>query len=140
MRGGRGLRRKPDSRHRAAPAHGYTNLVELLFRLGRLDELSSTVQEGLAFARERGFRSHAYNLEVHRCLVLLRRGDFTAAADGLRVLSERVAEPGTLAVYSVPWAGPAGRPARVSLWGTPSVPAASTGDFADAGAAAGAED
>jgi DNA-binding CsgD family transcriptional regulator/tetratricopeptide (TPR) repeat protein len=86
-----------------AAARGYTNLAELLLRQGRLDELTSTAREGLSFTRERGFRSHAYNLDVHRCLVLLRRGNWTAAEDGLRTLVDRVPDPGMLAVYSLPW-------------------------------------
>jgi hypothetical protein len=44
-------------------ARGYCNLAELLARGGELDELESCVTEGLRFARERGFWSHAYNLE-----------------------------------------------------------------------------
>ena len=38
------------------------------------------IAEGLPFARERGFWSHAYNLEVHRCVVLLRRGELDGGA------------------------------------------------------------
>ena len=58
----------------------YCNLAELLLRMGRLDELERCVREGLTFTRERGFWSHAYNLEVHRCLLLLRRGDWDGAS------------------------------------------------------------
>jgi ATP/maltotriose-dependent transcriptional regulator MalT len=86
-------------------ARGYTNLVELLLRAERLDELERTVAEGLAFAQERGFWSHAYNLEVHRCLLLLRRGDWRGAEDGLRELVDTVDDPGMLYAYSVPWLG-----------------------------------
>ena len=50
--------------------------------MGRLDELERCVHEGLTFTRERGFWSHAYNLEVHRCLLLLRRGDWDARRGG----------------------------------------------------------
>jgi DNA-binding CsgD family transcriptional regulator/tetratricopeptide (TPR) repeat protein len=82
-------------------ARGYTNLAEPLYRLGHLDELADLLDEGLPFTRERGFWSHAYNLEVHRCLLLLRRGDWDAAESGLRHL---VADTGAgmLSVYSVP--------------------------------------
>jgi ATP/maltotriose-dependent transcriptional regulator MalT len=86
-------------------ARGYTNLVELLLRADRLDELERTVADGLAFAQERGFWSHAYNLEVHRCLLLLRRGDWQGAEEGLRELVETVDDPGMLYAYSVPWLG-----------------------------------
>ena len=63
------------------------------------------VDEGLRFARERGFWSHAYNLEVHRCVVLVRRGDLGEAESGLRELVEGVDDPGMLYAYSVPWLG-----------------------------------
>jgi DNA-binding CsgD family transcriptional regulator len=91
--------------HYEAVARGYTNLAELLLRLGRLNELEGCVTEGLSFTRERGFWSHAYNLEVHRCLLLLRRGDWQGAEEGLRALVEAVDEPGMLFAYSVPWLG-----------------------------------
>jgi DNA-binding CsgD family transcriptional regulator/tetratricopeptide (TPR) repeat protein len=88
-----------------ATARGYTNLVELLMRAGRLEELERTVADGLAFTRERGFGSHAYNLEVHRCLLLLLRGDWDGAERGLRDLVETVDDPGMLYAYSMPWLG-----------------------------------
>jgi DNA-binding CsgD family transcriptional regulator len=83
-------------------ARGYTNIAELLFRFGRYDELAECVVEGLAFTRERGFWSHAYNLELHRCLLLLRRSEWAEAEAGLRALVDGVSEPGMLYVYSVP--------------------------------------
>ncbi|HEU5265623.1 MAG TPA: AAA family ATPase [Jatrophihabitans sp.] len=83
-------------------ARGYTNLAELLFRFGHYDELAGCVADGLEFTRERGFWSHAYNLELHRCLLLLRTSRWAEAEAGLRALVERVDEPGMLYVYSVP--------------------------------------
>ena len=65
--------------HHEATARGYTNLAELLLRPGAWTSSSAASREGLAFTRERGFWSHAYNLEVHRCLLLLRRGDWDGA-------------------------------------------------------------
>jgi hypothetical protein len=91
--------------HHEATARGYTNLAELLLRAGRLDELERCVAVGLTFTRERGFWSHAYNLEVHRCLLLLRRGDWDPAQDGLRRLLDANADPGMLFAYSAPWLG-----------------------------------
>ena len=55
-------------------ARGYCNLAELRCRDGDLDELEACVRDGMRFARERGFWSHAYGLEAHRCVALLRRG------------------------------------------------------------------
>ena len=86
-------------------ARGYCNLGELLARFGRLDELEACVGEGLRFARERGFWSHAYNLELHRCVALVRRGQLDEALAGLRELVEGVDDPGMLYAYSVPWLG-----------------------------------
>jgi DNA-binding CsgD family transcriptional regulator/tetratricopeptide (TPR) repeat protein len=91
--------------HHEAAARGYTNLAELLLRAGRLDELERCVTDGLAFTHERGFWSHAYNLDVHRCLLLLRRGDWDGAERGLRGVVDAVDDPGMLFAYSVPWLG-----------------------------------
>ncbi|MGH3934289.1 MAG: ATP-binding protein [Pseudonocardiaceae bacterium] len=86
-------------------ARAYTNLGEILYRLGRYGELAECLAAGLAFARERGFWSHAYNLEVHRCLLLVRQGAWSAAEDGLRELVGGVEDPGMLYVYSAPALG-----------------------------------
>lgn len=91
--------------HHEETARGYTNLAELLLRLGRLDELERCVRDGLEFTRERGFWSHAYNLEVHRCLLLVRRGSWAPAEEGLRALLDSVEDPGMLYAYSAPWLG-----------------------------------
>ena len=93
------------ARHYEYAARGYCNLAELLARGGELDELESCLADGLPFVRERGFWSHAYNLEVHRCVALIRRGRWDAALTGLRELVEGVDEPGMLHDYSVPWLG-----------------------------------
>lgn len=83
-------------------ARGYTNLAEMLYRYGRLEELRSCVQQGLSYATDHGFTSHAYNLEVHRALLLMRSGDLTQSADVLRALVAGRADPGMLEVYSTP--------------------------------------
>ena len=85
-----------------ATARGYTNLVEHLYRFGQLDELAEVVEAGLEFTRVRGFWSHAYNLDVHRCLLQIRRGDWRPAEDALRDLVAATDEVGMLYVYSVP--------------------------------------
>ncbi|MDT7575688.1 MAG: hypothetical protein QOH17_2021 [Pseudonocardiales bacterium] len=92
-----------DSGFHEIAARGYTNLGELCFRFGRLDELERCVADGLAFTRERGLSSHAHNLEVHRGLLALRRGDWQSAQATLGELA-RSAEPGMPNV-----AGPYGR-------------------------------
>jgi DNA-binding CsgD family transcriptional regulator/tetratricopeptide (TPR) repeat protein len=90
--------------HEAA-ARAYTNLGEMLYRFGRYEELAHCITEGLAFTRERGFWSHAYNLEVHRCLLLVRHSHWQEAEVSLRRLVDTVNEPGMLYVYSVPVLG-----------------------------------
>jgi DNA-binding CsgD family transcriptional regulator/tetratricopeptide (TPR) repeat protein len=94
-----------DARQFEYAARGYCNLVEMLARGGNLDELESWVADGLRFTRERGFWSHAYNLELHRCVALIRRGRWDAALAGLRELVGGVDDPGMLYAYSVPWLG-----------------------------------
>jgi DNA-binding CsgD family transcriptional regulator/tetratricopeptide (TPR) repeat protein len=83
-------------------ARAYTNLAELLYRDGHWDQLARHLDTGLAFTRERGFWSHAYNLDVHQALLYLRRGDWTTAERRLRDLVHGVADPGMLYVYSAP--------------------------------------
>jgi DNA-binding CsgD family transcriptional regulator/tetratricopeptide (TPR) repeat protein len=92
-------------RHFEYAARGYCNLCELLARGDDVAELETCVNAGLTFARERGFWSHAYNLEVHRCVALIRRGRWDGALSGLRRLVEGVDDPGMLHAYSVPWLG-----------------------------------
>ncbi len=92
-------------RHHEYAARGHCNLAELLSRAGRLDELEYAARDGLRFARERGFWSHAYNLEVQRCTALVRRGRWDRAAGELRALIDGVEDPGMLISYSVPWLG-----------------------------------
>ena len=94
-----------DARQFEYAARGYCNLVELLARGGHLDEVESWAEDGLRFTRERGFWSHAYNLEVHRCVALIRRGRWDAAQSGLSELVVGIDDPGMLFVYSVPWLG-----------------------------------
>jgi len=86
-------------------ARGYCNLAELLVREGRIAELEASVDDWLRFARDRGFWSHAYNLELHRCVAMVRRGRWDGALDGLRALVDSKDEPGMLYAYSVPWLG-----------------------------------
>jgi DNA-binding CsgD family transcriptional regulator len=85
-----------------AAARAYTNLGEMLYRFGHYSELDRCLDEGLRFTRERGFWSHAYNLELHRCLLLVRRSRWAEAESSMRQLVDAVDEPGMLYVYSVP--------------------------------------
>ena len=91
--------------HHEFVARAYTNVNEVLYRFGRWDAMERSLADGLAFTLERDFRSHAYNLEVHRCLLLLHRGQWDAAESGLRELVESVDEPGIMYLYSTPALG-----------------------------------
>jgi ATP/maltotriose-dependent transcriptional regulator MalT len=88
--------------HHEHVARGYTNLGELLYRHGRLAELERCLADGLAFTRDRGFWSHAYNLELHRCLLELRAGELAGAEASLAALAERDEDPGMLRLYVEP--------------------------------------
>jgi DNA-binding CsgD family transcriptional regulator/tetratricopeptide (TPR) repeat protein len=88
--------------HHEHAARGYTNLGELLYRHGRLTDLDRCLADGLAFVRDHGFWSHAYNLEVHACLLRLRRGDWPGAEAGLAELAELDEDPGMLRGYTEP--------------------------------------
>jgi len=85
-----------------AVARGYANLCEMLYRYLRFAELDETLDDGLAFTEEHGFPSHAYNLQVHRCLLDLRRGDWAGAEAGLEALVDQDDDPGMLAGHSRP--------------------------------------
>jgi tetratricopeptide (TPR) repeat protein len=78
----------------------YTNLVEGLYRLGRLKDLDEPIARGLAYAREYGFASHEYNLEAHRCMLLTLRGRWDEAERGLRRLLDGD-DPGVLASFGL---------------------------------------
>lgn len=86
--------------HHEYAQRGWTNLVEGLTRLGRLGELDGPIREGLAYAREFGFTSHEYNIEAHRCMLLMLRGRWEQAEAGLRGLLV-VEDPGVLATFGL---------------------------------------
>ncbi len=85
-----------------AAARAYTNLGESLYRYGHYDELADVLTEGLRFTRDRGFWSHAFNLEVHRHLLHVRQGDWAVALAGFADAVRRDADVGMLIGYSVP--------------------------------------
>ena len=91
-----------DQGHHEYAARGYTNLAEMLYRYESFDELRSCLDRGLAYTTDRGFSSHAYNLRVHRALLLMRSGELAESEAMLRsVIAER-ADPGMLRLYSTP--------------------------------------
>ena len=82
-------------------ARAYTNLSAVLYQLGRYDELAEYLDAGLMFTRECGIWSYAYNLEIQRCLLLLRQGAWSAAEHRLRELVDGTDDPGMYYVHSV---------------------------------------
>jgi len=92
----------PEAAREAAKAGSHRQALTLLEAVQPYVGLLSAIDRARAsFTRERGFWSHAYNLELHRCLLLLRRSQWVEAEAGLRALVEGVREPGMLYVYSV---------------------------------------
>jgi ATP/maltotriose-dependent transcriptional regulator MalT len=83
-------------------ARGYTNLAELLYRYEHFDDLRGCLDRGLMYTTDHGFTSHAYNLRVHRALLLMRSGELAEAAAVLHGLIAGRADPGMLRVYSTP--------------------------------------
>jgi len=88
--------------HHEHAARAYTNLGELLYRHSRFAELARCLADGLAFTRDRGFSSHAYNLRVHEALLTMRRGDLAGALATLSELASRPEDTGMLRVYAEP--------------------------------------
>ena len=75
----------------------------MLYRFGRYQELTDVVAEGLSFTRERGFWSHAFNLEVHECLLAARRGDWGSRREpDWPAWFAGSQDPGMLVLYSLP--------------------------------------
>ena len=83
-------------------ARAYNNLTELLYRYHRLDELAAVLADGQRFVTERGFPSHAYDLAVHRGLLSCAAANGSAARGHVARAGARRADPGMLAVYSLP--------------------------------------
>lgn len=77
----------------------YSNLSLVLYCFGRWNELTSCLQDGMTFTAERGLHLHAYLIEVPRCLLLMRRGDWINAERGLRTALARE-DVGLLHVFS----------------------------------------
>jgi DNA-binding CsgD family transcriptional regulator/tetratricopeptide (TPR) repeat protein len=88
--------------HHEHAARAYTNLGEMLYRHARFDELARCLVAGLAFTRDRGFSSHAYNLHVHKALLTMRRGDLPTARKALAELAAQPEDTGMLRVYAEP--------------------------------------
>ena len=83
--------------HEAA-ARAHLNLSDLLHALGRWDDFDIAVTDGQAFAREHGLWQHVFVMELHRHMLLVYRGEWDTAEQGLRQLVEQ-ADAGMLDLH-----------------------------------------
>ena len=83
--------------HEAA-ARAHLNLADLLHALGRWADFDVAVTAGQVFTREHGLWQHAFVMELHRHMLLVHRGEWDTAEQGLRQLVEQ-ADPGMLDVH-----------------------------------------
>jgi ATP/maltotriose-dependent transcriptional regulator MalT len=88
--------------HHEYAGRAYTNLAETAYDLHRLDDLASWIDAGVQFATDHDLPGHLYNLEAHRALLLLRRGQWDEAETRLRRLIAAVPEPGQLTRLTLP--------------------------------------
>jgi ATP/maltotriose-dependent transcriptional regulator MalT len=91
--------------HHEYAARAYTNLGEVTFQLRRYDELERCIADGTSFAGDHDLPGHAYNLEAHRAMLLMARGQWDAAETRLRRLVSAVPDPGELARLTLPALG-----------------------------------
>jgi ATP/maltotriose-dependent transcriptional regulator MalT len=86
-------------------ARAYTNLGEALYQLNDFPALESCIAEGVPYCVEHELPAHAFNLEAHRAMLLVTRGDWDAAEALLRSLVSAVPDAGQLARLTLPTLG-----------------------------------
>lgn len=86
-------------------ARAYTNLGEALYQLNDFGALESCIAEGVPYCVEHELPAHAFNLEAHRAMLLVTRGDWDAAEALLRNLVSAVPDAGQLARLTLPTLG-----------------------------------
>ncbi|MGH8829163.1 MAG: ATP-binding protein, partial [Jiangellaceae bacterium] len=86
-------------------ARAYTNLGEALYQLNDLPALESCIAEGVLYCVEHELPAHAFNLEAHRAMLLVTRGEWDAAEAVLRDLVSAVPDAGQLARLTLPTLG-----------------------------------
>jgi DNA-binding CsgD family transcriptional regulator/tetratricopeptide (TPR) repeat protein len=92
----RSLRLAMDLPHHEYAGRAYTNLAEVTYQMRRYSELESWIDSGVQFAADHDLPGHLYNLEAHRALLMLGRGQWDEAQTRLQRLVAAVAEPGQL--------------------------------------------
>lgn len=88
--------------HHEYAARGYTNLGEVLNALRRYDELEHCIGAGLPYTVDHDLPGHSYNLNAHRGMLLLARGQWDEAEAILRDLVAPEPDPGHLALFTLP--------------------------------------
>lgn len=86
-------------------ARAYTNLGEVLYQLREYAALERCIAEGVSYCVEHDLPAHAYNLQAHRAMLLMTRGDLATAEQLLRDLVAAVPDPGQLARLTLPALG-----------------------------------
>ncbi len=78
------------------------NLAEGLWRLGRYAEAHGYIEQADAYGRDREFLVHSYMFDARRYRLLAMRGEWAAAAAGLRGLLDGRGDPGMIGRETVP--------------------------------------
>ena len=81
---------------------GYHNLVALLWRLGRYDEIPPYMEAAQSTARDHDFPTHERGREAYRYRLLGLLGDWDAAERGLREVLGDPDDPGVLDRHALP--------------------------------------
>jgi DNA-binding CsgD family transcriptional regulator/tetratricopeptide (TPR) repeat protein len=81
---------------------GYHNLVALLWRLGRYDEIPPYLEAGAEYGRDHDFPTHERGREAYRYRLLGLLGDWDAAERGLRQVLGDPDDPGVLDRHALP--------------------------------------
>ena len=92
----RSLRLALDLPHHEYAGRAYTNLAETTYQLHRYDELARWIDEGARFTVDHDLPGHLHNLEAHRALLLLGRGQWDEAQTRLERLVSAGSEPDQL--------------------------------------------
>ena len=98
----RSLRQSLELPHHEYAGRAYTNLAETTYQLHRYDEVAYWIDAGVQFTTDHDLPGHLYNLEAHRALLLLSRGQWDEAQTRLQRLVAAVPEPGQLTRLTLP--------------------------------------
>ncbi|GAB3933938.1 AAA family ATPase [Kribbella albertanoniae] len=88
----------------AAKAHeatgrAYINLSQMLYRLERWDELTQIIETGLEYTHEHALWGNLMDIELHRAMLLVRRGQWQAAQSIYARAHIELSDPGRQNLY-----------------------------------------